>query len=202
MRLTLTSQQRMEASEFLKRYEDDFSKSDYDLGRTGLVKHIIDTRENRPFKQQLRRQPMAHLPVIDQHVPDMLERGIIEPSSSPWASNVVLVRKADNSLRFCVDYRHLNAFTVKDSYPLPRIDTCFDALGGAKYFSTLDLQSAYWQVENHPDSMDKTSFVTRRGSFRFRVLAFGLSNAPAVFQRLMDLGFVWTHLGNMSRFSG
>ena len=84
--------------------------------------------------------------------------------------------------------------SVKDSYPLPRIDTCFDALGGAKFFSTLDLQSAYWQVENHPDSMDKTSFVTRRGTIRFRVLSFGLSNAPAVFQRLMDLvmaGLTW-----------
>ena len=126
---TLTSQQRIEASEFLKKYGDVFSKSDYDLSRTGLVKHIIDTGENRPFKQQLRRHPMAHLPVIDQHVSDMLEREIIELSSSPWASNVVLVRKADNSLRFCVDYRHPNALTVKDSYPLPTIDTCFDALG-------------------------------------------------------------------------
>ena len=91
---------------------------------------------------------------------------------------MVLVRKSDNSLRFCADYRKLNLLSVKDRYPLPRIDTCFDALRGAKFFSTLDLQSAYWQVENHLDSMDKTSFVTRRGTFRFRVLSFGLSNAP------------------------
>ena len=124
----------------------------------------------------------------------MLANDIIEPSSSPWASNVVLVRKSDGNLRFCIDYRRLNSVTIKDSYPLPRIDSCFDALGGAKYFSTLDLRSGYWQVENEADTADKTSFVTRKGTFKFKVLAFGLSNAPAVFQRLMDLvmaGLTW-----------
>ena len=124
----------------------------------------------------------------------MLANDIIEPSSSPWASNVVLVRKSDGNLRFCIDYRRLNSVTMKDSYPLPRIDSCFDALGGAKYFSTLDLRSGYWQVENEADTADKTSFVTRKGTFKFKVLAFGLSNAPAVFQRLMDLvmaGLTW-----------
>ena len=164
---SLSEQQRKDVVEFLKKNSDVFAKSEFDLGRNGLMKHVIDTGENKPFKQQLRRHLMAHLPVIDEHVDKMLQHGIIEPSSSPWASNVVLVRKADNSLRFCVDYKKLNLLSVKDSYPLPRIDTCFDALGGAKFYSTLDLQSAYWQVKNHPDSMDKTSFVTQRGTFRF-----------------------------------
>ena len=191
---SLSELEREEVVSFLKKNSDVFAKSEFDLGRTGLVKHVIDTGDNKLFKQQLRRHPMAHLPLIDEHVDKMLQNGIIEPSSSPWASNVVLVRKADNSLRFCVDYRKLNLLSVKDSYPSPRIDICFDALGEAKFFSTLDLQSAYWQVENHPDSIDKTSFVTRRGTFRFHVLSFGLSNAPAVFQRLMDLvmaGLTW-----------
>ena len=140
---SLSEQQRKDVVEFLKKNSDVLAKSEFDLGRTGLVKHIIDTGGNKPFKQQLRRHLMAHLPVIDEHVDKMLQNDIIEPSSSPWASNVVLVRKADNSLRFCVDYRKLNLLSVKDSYPLPRIDTSFDALGEAKFFSTLDLQSAY-----------------------------------------------------------
>ena len=175
---------------FLKKNSDVFAKSEFDLGRTGLVKHVIDTNDNKPFKQQLRRHPIAHLPVIDQHVDNMLKQGINEPSSSPWASNVVLVRKSDNSLRFCVDYRELNTLSVKDSYPLPRIDTCFDALGGAKFFSTLDLQSAYWQVENDPDSMDKISFVTRRGLFRFRVWRLGYQMRLQFFQD----SWIWSWL--------
>ena len=107
-----------------------FSKSEFDLGRTKLVRHVINTGDHQPFKQELRRQPIAHLPVIDKAVDDMLANDIIEPSSSPWASNVVLVRRSDGNLRFCIDYRRLNSVTIKDSYPLPRIDSCFDALGG------------------------------------------------------------------------
>ena len=124
----------------------------------------------------------------------MLEHGVISPTSSPWASNVVLVRKSSGELRFCVDFRQLNSCTVKDSYPLPRIDVCMDALGGAQYFSTLDLRAGYWQVQMDPESAEKTAFVTRKGVWKFNVLAFGLSNAPAIFQRLMDLvlaGLTW-----------
>ena len=191
---TLSADQRSEVIQFLEKNKDVFSRSEYDLGRTDLVKHVIDTGHNKPFKQQLRRHPIGHLEIIDKHVEEMLANDIIEPSSSPWASNVVLVKKQDGSLRFCVDFRQLNLSTIKDSYPLPRIDTCFDALGGVKYLSTLDLRSGYWQVVNDPSTADKTSFVTRKGSFKFKVLAFGLSNAPAVFQRLMDLvlvGLTW-----------
>jgi len=124
----------------------------------------------------------------------MLQNGIIEPAASPWASNVVIIQKSDGSYRFCVDYRQLNSLTFKDSYPLPRIDTCFDSHGGATLFSTLNLWHSYWQVELDPSTSDKTTFVMRRGSWKFRVLAFGLSNAPAVFQRLMDrvlVGLTW-----------
>src|SRR5208282_937541 len=96
--------------------------------------------------------------------------------------------------RFCVDYRKLNDLTYKDSYPLPRIDTCLQSLGGARFFSTLDLRAGYWQTEIDSRDRDKTAFVTRRGTFRFKVLSFGLANAPALFQRLMDLvlvGLTW-----------
>ena len=149
---------------------------------------------HRPFKQPLQRHPLAHLETIDKHVSEMLQNDVIEPAVSPWASNVVLVRKANGQLRFFVDYRQLNLHTYKDSYPLPRIETCLDSLGGSKFFSSLDLRSGYWQAAIDPGSADKTAFVTRRGTFRFKVFSFGLTNAPALFQRLMDLvlaGLTW-----------
>ena len=194
MDLELTDKQKQDVERLLQDNREVFSTSEFDLGRTNLVQHTIDTGTNRPFKQQLRRHPMAYLPVIDEHVDKMLANDICEPSVSPWASNVVLVKKSDGTLRFCVDYRQLKILTIKDSYPLPRINTCFDALGGARYFSTLDLRQGYWQVENDPESSDKTTFITRKGSFKFKVLPFGLSNAPAVFQRLMNMvmqGLTW-----------
>ena len=192
--LELTDEQKQDVERLPQDNREVFSNSEFDLGRTNLVQHKIDTGTNRPFQQQLRRNPMAYLPVIDEHVDKMLANDICEPSVSPWASNVVLVKKSDGTLRFCVDYRQLNNLTVKDSYPLPRIDTCFDALGGARYFSTLDFRQGYWQVGNDPESFDKTTFITRKGSFKFKVLPFGLSNAPAVFQRLMNMvmqGLTW-----------
>ena len=192
--LELTDEQERQVKQLLNENREVFSTSEFDLGRTNLVQHRIDTGINKPFKQQLRRHPMAYLPVIDEHVEKMLANDICEPSFSPWAFNVVLVKKSDGTLRFCIDYRQLNNLTVKDSYPLPRIDTCFDALGGARYFSTLDLRQGYWQVENDPETADKTTFITKKGAFKFEVLPFGLSNAPAVFQRLMNLvmqGLTW-----------
>ena len=171
----------------LHEFADVFSKSEYDLGCTGLAKHTIDTGDARPIKQTLRRQPFAHLETIDKQVQDMLKTGIIEPSQSPWVSNVVIVTKKDGSARFCVDYRRVNEVTRKDAYPLPRIETCLDALGGARYFSTFDLRSGYHQVKMDEADADKTSFVTRRGTFKFNVLPFGLTNAGATFQRVMDI---------------
>ena len=133
---------------------------------------------------------MNHLDFIDDQKETMLKTDVCEPSTSPWASIVVLVKKSDGTLRFCVDYRQLNAMTVKDSYPLPRIDTCFDALGGAKYFFTLDLRQGYWQVKNDLETADKTTFITRKEACKFIVLPFGLTNAPASFQTLMNLVMV------------
>ena len=117
----------------------------------------------------------------------MLEHGIIEPAASPWASNVVLVRKKDGSLRFCVDYRKLNSVTYKDSYPLPFIDNCLSALSGSSWYSTLDLRSGYYIIPIAEQDRDKSAFITQGGCFRFTVMPFGLTCAPSVFQCLMDI---------------
>ena len=120
-------------------------------------------------------------------VQQMLSSNVIRPSNSPWASPVVMVRKKDGSLRFCVDFHQLNAATVKDAHPLPRIDDLLDGLHGAKWFSTLDLKSGYWQVPIAEQDKEKTAFRTSSGQlFEFNQVPFGLCNAPATFSRLMD----------------
>jgi hypothetical protein len=116
----------------------------------------------------------------------MKGEGLIEESKGPWSSPVVLVRKKNRDLRLCVDYRKLNNVTKRDCFPLPRIDDTLDTLAGAKRFSTLDLKSGYWQVTPHPDDKEKTAFCTGQGLLQFMVMPFGLCNAPATFERLME----------------
>ena len=126
------------------------------LGHTSLVYHSIDTGSSRPVRQQARRLPVHQKQEVRELLDDMLSRGVIEPSHSPWASPIVLVRKIDGSTRFCVDFRKVNAdCTRKDAQPLPRIDDTLDALGGARYFSTIDLASGYWQVAVNPGDKEK-----------------------------------------------
>ena len=179
----------------LLAYPDILASSDSDLGRTGKLQHRIDTGDAQPVRQQVRRISPHRREEVKQLLSQMLERGVIEPSCSPWASPVVLVQKKDGSTRFCIDYRRLNEVTRKDAYPLPRIDLTLDSLHGSQFFSSLDLVSGYWQVELHKDDKEKTAFCTTEGLYQFRVMPFGLCNAPASFQRLMDLvltGLQWS----------
>ena len=170
----------------LAEYADIFATTSLDLGHTSIIEHKIDTGNASPIKQQPYRASHSQKVSIEHHINDMLDQGIIEVSSSPWSSPVVLVKKKDGSTRFCIDYRKLNATTRKDSYPLPRIDDALDSLAGSKYFSTLDLQSGYHQVAMHPESKEKTAFISHAGLYQFNVLSFGLTNAPPQFQRLMS----------------
>lgn len=173
--------------QILEHYNQLFSTGDTDLGRTHLVSHQIDTGSAPPIKIAPRRVPLHLQQEVTDHIKQMLDNGIIQPSCSPWAAPVVPVRKKDGSLRFCIDYRKLNEVTQKDAYPLPRIDDALDSLTNAGWFSTLDLASGYWQVEVDPKDKPKTAFITRQGLFEFNVLSYGLCNSPSTFQRLMDL---------------
>ena len=124
----LTQDQKHVAKDLVENYSDVFSTSEFDVGKTNLMVHEIDTGNKPPFKQQLRRHPKAHLDIIDKHVEEMVKRGVVLPCISPYSSNVCLVRKKDNSIRFCVDLRQLNEQVVRDNYGAPRVDACLDAL--------------------------------------------------------------------------
>ncbi|MCG8045676.1 MAG: reverse transcriptase, partial [Candidatus Thiodiazotropha endolucinida] len=182
----MNNEQRQEVAQLLCKYSNVFSESDDDIGRTGIIKHKIPTGMNRPIKQQPRRIPVHMNKEVDEQIDKMLQEKIIQPSKSPWASCIVMVKKKDGSNRFCVDYRKLNDVTVKDSYPLPRIDESLDQLAGSKWFSCLDLNAGYWQVETDPQDREKTAFTSRKGLFEFNVMPYGLCNAPATFERLME----------------
>ena len=185
-KVNLQPQYHKQLQDCLTDFSDVFSTSSTDIGHTDVVKHAINTGDAKPIKQRPRRHPIINQQEIDRQVKDLEERGVIEPSSSPWASNVVLVKKKDGTKRLCIDYRDLNEVTIKDAYPVPRIDETLDALGSAKWFSTLDLSSGYWQVALDEEAQDKSTFVVRNGLYRWKVMPFGLTNAPATFERLME----------------
>ncbi|GFV50906.1 hypothetical protein TNCV_3921991 [Trichonephila clavipes] len=191
----LSDEQRNKLSELLRKFSGLFTKTDKSTAAKTNVKHRIFTGDHAPINQRAYRVSPTERRIIHEEVQKMLDEGIVQPSESPWSSPIVLVRKKDGSWRFCVDYRKLNSVTKKDVYPLPRIDDTLDCLKGAMFFSSMDLRSGYWQIEIDEADREKTAFITPEGLYEFKVMPFGLCNAPATFERMMDnllRHFKWT----------
>lgn len=183
----LDENQRDEFKNLLIEYGDIFSKNSDDLGVTNLVEHTINTGYHAPVRQRPRRIPLARMADAEAEIQKLLKQDVIEPSSSPWNSNIVLVKKSDNTWRFCIDYRAVNEAVIKNSHPLPRIDDTIDALSGAKFFSNVDLKAGYFQIPVAERDRPKTSFsFPGGGSWQFKRMPMGLCNSAPVFERLME----------------
>nr|XP_054765533.1 uncharacterized protein LOC129272405 [Lytechinus pictus] len=161
----------------IQKHDAVFSKGDFDVGFCSEVPHEIKTTDDIPVNQPYRRIPPHYVKEVKDTLRQLLDQGIIEPSNSPYASPVVLVKKKDGSLRICVDYRQLNKKTLKDAFPLPRIEESLEALNGAVYFSSLDLAHGYHQVVMDADSRKKSAFRVPFGLFQYNRMPFGLTNA-------------------------
>ena len=174
---------------FVTEYVDVFAKDDMDLGCCTILEHEIDTGDAKPIRQPMQRTPLGVADEEDEYLNKMLKGKVIQPSKSDWASLSVLVRKKDGKVRWCVDFQGLNGVTRKDTYPLPLIEELTDSLKGVMYMSPLDMNSRYYQILIAPKDRHKTAFPTKHELYEFQGLAMGLCNAPATFQRAMQLIF-------------
>ena len=194
---TFTNEQRDTLRKLLWEYNDIFAGLGNSLGKTDVMQFEIELKDDAvPFKARPYRSNPTVRAEIKKQVQDMLRKDIIEPSTSQFGSPVLLVSKPDGSYRFCIDYRKLNSMTKIDCHPIARADDCLESLGasGAKYFTSLDLESGYWQLPVHPNSRQYTAFVTHDGLYQCKRMSFGLVNAPSVFSRLMSRvlqGLAW-----------
>ncbi|KAJ9528859.1 hypothetical protein QJQ45_000103 [Haematococcus lacustris] len=181
--------QRQHLQDLLDEYSDVFQPI------TGLpperaVGHSIPLQlDGKPPARPSYRMSKPEQDELRKQITDLLAKGLIEPSSSPYAAPVLFVQKKSGELRMCIDYRQLNKITIRDQYPLPRIDDLFDQLSGKTVFSSLDLQAGYHQIRIPAEDVPKTAFRTPMGHYQFKVLCFGLTNAPATFQRVMNEAF-------------
>ena len=182
----VSSEQRQRLIQLLVQHKNVLSLDKFDIGLTEEIKVRIDTGNQDPVKQPAYKSNLKQKRIIETELNQLVKHGIVEASSSPWSSPVVLIKKKDNTLRFCIDFRKINKITKKDAYPLPRIDEIIESIGNSRYFSTIDLASGYWQVPIDPRHKAKTAFSTHKGLYEFNVMPFGLTNGPATFQRLMD----------------
>ena len=181
--------QAEKACSLLKEYHDIFSLEKRDMGHTKAAKHKIVLKDPNtpPFKERFCRIPPPQFDEVRAHLKMMLDAGVIQPSNSPWCNAVVLVRKKDGSLCFCIDFRKLNSLTVKDSHPLPHICETLESLAGAAHYSTFNMNSGFWQVPMDEESKQYTAFTLgSMGLYECESMPFGLCNAPPTFQRLMQ----------------
>ena len=177
------------AHSLLKEYHDIFSSEKCDMGHTNATKHkiVLKDPDTLLFKERFCRIPPSQLEEVREHLKLMLDAGVIQPSNSPWCNAVVLVRKKDGSLHFCIDFRKLNSLTVKDSHPLPCICETLESLAGAAHYSTFNMNSGFWQVPMDEESKQYTAFTLgSMGLYECESMPFGLCNAPPTFQRLMQ----------------
>ena len=171
----------------LLEHHNIFSLDKNEIGCTDTAEHVIELLDTEPFKERFRRIAPPLVEEVREHIQEMLDGGAIRPSQSPWCNAVVLVRKKDGGLRFCIDFRRLNRRTKKDAYPLPRMQETMESMVGARLFSTMDLKSGFWQVKMAKESQQYTAFtVGSMGVYEFLRMPYGLCNAPATFQRLMQ----------------
>ena len=181
------SQVKEKLSSLTGSYRDVFALAKDPLGTAVGTEHFIDTNDNPPFKIAPYKVDPYKLPAVQEEIKEMLDKGVIVPSESPYSSPIVMFPKKDGTNRKCIDYRKMNEITTNDASPLPRIGQKIDALQGAGYFSSLDLCSGYWRVPVAEKDRPKTAFCTPEGGLHeFLKMPFGLTNAPATFQRLMN----------------
>ena len=173
---------------------DLFSKTLANPGSAKNVVHKVPTEDHPPINCVPFRAGVKEKKVIQESINEMLKQGVIRPSYSPWAAPVVLVNKKDGSVRFCVDYREINKIVKRDVHPLPRIDDSLYSQGRAKFFTSLDLTSGYWQVPMDENDVETTAFISHYGLYEFLVMPFELSNAPATFQRYFYFIFFFIYL--------
>ena len=179
--------QKQQMKQVFENYHHLFTLEDLELGKTDLVKHVIELDNQQPLREQYRRILLHQYEEVKQHLKEMIEIGAIRKSQSPSASAVVLVRKKTGELHFCIDLQKLNARMVKDAQTLPRMEDSLDSLSGAVVFTSLDLKSSYWQVKLDEDSIPLTYLtVGPLGFYECLRMPFGLTNAPTTFQHLME----------------
>ena len=170
-----------------EKYRSVFSISDFDIGLIPGVEHAIDTGNAPPFRERLRRHPPQHEAIIETQIQELLKKGFIIPSASPYCSNLVLAKKHDGSYRICVDHRRLNSQTKVDAYLPALAQDCVDALSGAKWLTALDLRMAYHTVKIRSSDVPKTQFICKSGTYSWTRMTFGLCNAPASWARAIDI---------------
>jgi len=181
----------LESIPVVNEFEDVFLEDLPGLPPKRAVEFSIELEPGTtPISRRPYRMPPKELAELKVQLQELLVKGFIRPSTLPWGCPAIFVKKKDNTLRLCVDYRPLNAVTIKNKYPLPRIDLLFDQLAGAKVFSKIDLKSGYHQIKIKPEDIPKTTFSTRYGLYEYLVMSFGLTNAPAHFMYLMNSVFM------------